>query len=164
MALNASLTFGGTVTETLAFGFSSQNSTIQWGDLVRQVVRNYTADTTPVGDTAWAGIVTLSAGTVTIAFDGLPRTGMTALDLTGKRIVAWLYKNLGANSQVIAGAGAQPYELFGHAAGEGTCYPNSHIQYELGTGGATVSASVSDITITGTGTQTGALILIAGTP
>jgi hypothetical protein len=163
MPVNLQLSFGGagSVRESLALGYADNSGIIQWGDLISQSI-TLTENTSPPVDAAWGAQVALSAGTVTLALDALARTNQVALDLTGMSVIAFLFRNLGANAMTIAGAGSDPYELFGDATGQMTVGPGGVVQAYQGSSLAAVSGTVSDITVTGTGTQQFALILAAG--
>jgi hypothetical protein len=163
MAVNVQLAFGGagSVRESLSIGYAAGSSVIQWGDLINQTV-TLTDSTTPPVQAAWGGLVSLSAGTVTLDLTALTRTGQSALDLTGMSVIAFVFRNLGAAVMTIEGAVTNPYELFGSVDGEVVVSAGGMVQVYQGAGLAAVAGAVKAITVAGTGTQQFALVLAAG--
>lgn len=163
MSVNASLTFGGPIIETATYGISSGGVSVPWGELIRTTIQ-LGANSSPAADTAWSGLLTLAAGTLTFALDAMPRTDMDALDFEGKRILAFVVQNLGLTAMTFGGAVAQPFNgLFGAAADPTTVPPGGFLQGYAPVGYGTVAAaSASDITVDGDGVETFRLILVAG--
>lgn len=122
---------------------------------------------TPSGSQVWAGTVTLTAGAVTLALSTLARTGRTALDLTGLRVLGYVIKNNGAASMTFEAGGTNPYGMFtGGATGTpGTVVKAGGLimQWEP-TGFGTVGASNLNIDVAGTGTDSFRIGLVAGAP
>lgn len=165
MAVKTTVNFGAKIYESLALGANVSGlntSRIPWDQLSIAIPLH--AGTTPDVDDAWFQRVSLSAGTVTLALDALASTGMTAKDWTGKRVIFFAIHNRGANSMLFAGAASNPYELFGGASDQMTVPAGAYVQAYSPIGFGTVSGSVSDITVTGTGTQQFDMLLVAGTP
>lgn len=162
MAVKTAVHFGCRAFESRVLGTASGAGQINWS-LIDQIIALHEG-TTPDIDDIWASTVALSAGTVTLALDGLTSTGMTSKDWTGKRVIFFAIHNRGANTMLAAGAAATPYELFGGATDQMTIPAGGYVQAYSPTGFGTVTASISDITVTGTGVQTFDILMLAGTP
>lgn len=165
MAVRTRVTFGAQVAEQLALGSNitgANTGRVLWNQLYTTI--SLSDGSTPDIDDAWLNRVALSAGTVTLALDALPATGMTAKDWSGKRVIFFAMHNRGANTMLIAGAAANPYELFGGATDQMTVPAGGYVQAFSPTGFGVVSGTVSDITVTGTLTQQFDILLVAGTP
>jgi hypothetical protein len=99
-----------------------------------------------------------------LALDALPQTGLPTLDLTGKVVyAAVIYVPAASAAMLVAGAATNPYELFAGAANQSTIHPGGWLVHYSPTGFGTVSGRVSDITVTGTGTDVFHMALLAGT-
>jgi len=125
----------------------------------------YNADTDPNATEVWSGTTALSAGTVTVNFGTLARTGRTALNLTGLTIYAIRIKNNGANPMTFKDGATNGYPLFGltdgHVIGAGDEFMQATSRVA---GFATVATADITIDVTGTGAQTFDMAIVAGTP
>lgn len=120
------------------------------------------AATTPVLTQVWSGILALVAGTLTIDLQVLTRTGRSNLSLDGLSIFGYRVDNLGAAALTFIAPVADDYPMFpatpGLVVGIG-----ASVQMWVPGGFGVVGAAASDITVTGTGTDTFRLALWAGT-
>jgi hypothetical protein len=124
---------------------------------------SWNAATTPAIDESYSGRFTLSGGALTVALDALAQQNQPALDLSTKVIYAFCIHNLAASAAMtFVGAAANPYELFGGATSEITLDPDGWCMFSSPTGFGTVGASNSDIDVSGTGTDSFDLMLVAG--
>lgn len=165
MAVNADFEMGMNVVQSINMtnvgGGSSTTQVIQ--SLIQQL--SLGGASTPVIDDSWAGRLSLTAGALTIALDALVRQNQTVLDLTGKIIYGYVIHVLGASATMtFVGAAVNPYELFGGATSEVNPGTDGWVQMYQPAGFGTVGASNSDIDVTGTGTDSFDMVLIAGTP
>jgi hypothetical protein len=160
MAVSALFRFSSTLSEELASPFQGSNSL---NYTVPELSVALDGVSTPVVDTVYSGLFTLTTGALTIDLTSLARTGRAALSLTGKAIYAVRIQNLGANSMAFIQGATNGYAMFaltpGHQVGAG----GSFMQYQAA-GFGTVGAADLNLDITGTGSQTFRMALAAGTP
>jgi len=116
------------------------------------------AGTSPVVDDVWSGTYAMTAGAVTVSLAALARTGRTALDLTGKRVLGLRVDNLGV-AQIIIKTGTTTGYIIGAGIIVG---PGGSAQVWHPTGFGTVTASLFNIDATGTGTDSFRLALWVG--
>lgn len=124
----------------------------------------FDADSVPAAHEAWRGTLTLSAGSLTITLEALTRPNQTALDLTGFTVIAMMVINPAGNGALtVVPAAANPYPIWGSPTGRMVIAPGGCGGQVAPTdaGWGTVSTTVSDITFTGTGTQSFTLGLVA---
>jgi len=120
--------------------------------------------TVPAAHQVWSGVLALVAGTLTVNLTtSLVRTDRGALSLLGLRVLWFRVDNLGSASMKFVAAATNPYNLFNATPGTDVKAGGSTQQWEP-TGFGTVGASNHSITVTGTGTDTFRLGLIAGNP
>lgn len=117
--------------------------------------------TDPIGSQVWAATVALSAGAVTVALTSLARTGRTALDLTGLRVLGYVIKNMGAATMTFKAGATNPYTIFAATTGHAVQAGGLIMQFSP-SGFGTVDATHLNIDVTGTGTQTFMIGLVAG--
>jgi hypothetical protein len=104
-------------------------------------------------DFPYFGEFALTAGALTLDLTALPRTGRTALDLTGQMVVSVTIENLGANAMTFRTGASTGYAINLDVPGLG-------VAYSRGAGGfGEVGASNSDVDVVGTGTQSFRIIL-----
>lgn len=164
MAVQATLDFGGTVTKLISLSNLPGVTAI---DRSLKARIDLHAGTNPAVDDVWARRVSLVATTVTLALDGLVETGVaTPLNWTGKVIYGVIIHVLpsATGPMLFAGAALQPYELFGGATDQISVDPGGWADHYSPSGFGTISGTVSDITVTGTGTEQFDIALLAGTP
>ena len=120
--------------------------------------------TVPVATQVWSGVLALAAGTLALNLTtSLVRTDRTVLNLTGLRVLGYRIDNLGTALMTFVAAGVNPYSMFTATTGTIVKAGGTIMQWEP-TGFGTVGASALGITVTGTGTDTFRLGLVAGTP
>lgn len=91
--------------------------------------------------------ITLTAGAATIDL-----TSIGGVSGSGLKVAFFLFKPLGANSMTVAQGASNAYNL-GSAANAFTVQPGGELQVQGGGGLPTVSATIKNIAVTGTGTQ-----------
>ena len=146
--------------ETLTNDDVPANSTVTHSQY--DVLTNLSASTTPNVDTAAFETFTLSSGSATIDLTALTLNG-AAVSLSAKQPRALHIKNTGSNSMTIAKGASNGYTGLGSsfsitlAAGAGVLidWPNDN--------STAVSGSVKTLDVTGTGTDTLQLSVVAGT-
>lgn len=115
--------------------------------------KEFGGGTSPTWEDIWAGIIQLGSGTFTLDLQALPLDDpYIDKDLTGKKVVAFAVAAASANTDVVtvAGAGSNPYELFGSVDDQVDVAPGQvyamgeFVQANL----AAVSGTVKDITFT----------------
>ena len=143
MAAEATLNLGATIKKLLSLSNLPGTTSI---DRSLKTRIDLSASSTPDIDDAWTRRMSLSAGTLTLALDALPETGLSTLDLTGKIVYAVIIHNLGANAMTFAGAATNPYELFGGATEQVIMDPDGWLIHYSPTGFGTGSGTESDIT------------------
>ena len=157
--VNVELGFANKLTEEVAAPFGAVN--VLDYSMPDLLVRGG-ASTSPVVTEVWSGILALTAGALTIDLQVLARTGRDALDLTGLRVLGYRIDNLGAAALTFLAPGTDAYAMFpatpGLVVGIG-----ASVQMWLPAGFGTVSATASDISVTGTGTDTFRMGIFAGT-
>lgn len=164
MAVNVNLSFGGfgSVRESLALGFASHNSIIQWGNLIRRTI-NLTDGTNPATTAAWAGTITIASSAGALDLTALTRTGQPDLDLTDKKVIAWVIENTGSAVISLEGGATNPYELFSlDENGVLDVAPGGVVQGYYGSSLALVSATVKAIDLTGTDDDVCRIVIAAG--
>jgi hypothetical protein len=162
MAVFATLNIGAVINRVVALTNLPGNTAI---DLSLKTAITLDANTTPAVDEAWARRLSLSAGTLTLALDALPQTELTTLDLTGEVVYAVvIYVPATSAAVTVAGAGSNAYELFGTDTEQVVIDPGGWLIHYSPTGFGTVSGTVSDITFSGTDTDSFDIAIIAGTP
>lgn len=119
------------------------------------------ASSTPAIDTQVSISGALTAGAYVLDLTAAPKTGGGTQDLTGKKLVALAFENLGAAVMTVGPDPSNGYAPFGAGASPefkagGYCFTY------LKSGGVAVAAGVKRIKITGTGTETFKLQLILG--
>ena len=120
--------------------------------------------TVPAGHEVWSGILALTAGALTIDLTtSLLRSDRTVLNLTGKRILFYRIDNLGAAILTFLAPVTNPYAMFPATPGKKVGIGATDMHWEPA-GFGTVGASNLAIGVTGTGTDTFRLGLIAGNP
>jgi hypothetical protein len=117
--------------------------------------------TSPAGSEVWAGMMAMASGTVTIGLGALARTGRTALNLTGLRVLGYVFKNLGTATMTLKGAATNPYPIFVGTTGHGVRAGGMLMEWSP-VGFGTVGASAISIDVTGTGTESFIMGLVAG--
>lgn len=117
--------------------------------------------TSPSGSQVWAGTVALTAGAATVALTTLARAGRTALDLTGLRVLGYVIKNMGSATMTFKGGATNPYAIFVGTTGHTVKAGGLIMQFEP-TGFGTVDATHLNVDVTGTGTDSFILGLVAG--
>lgn len=116
------------------------------------------AGTSPVVDDVWAGTFTLTAGAASVDLAALTRTGRTALDITGKRVLGYRVDNMGTAAITLATGATN-----GYAIGDGIVVgPGGSVQNWHETGFGTVDATHDSIDVAGTGTDSFRLALWVG--
>lgn len=118
------------------------------------------AFTAPVINEVWSGTYALTAGAVSVDLKTLARTGRTALDATGKRILGYRVDNLGAAILTLSTGATN-----GYAVGAGIIIGiGGSVQNWSSMGFGTVDATHDIIDVDGTGTDSFRLALWMGTP
>lgn len=120
-----------------------------------------TASSTPAVDTVVAFKATLVAGAKTIDLTSITHNGAT-VSLSGKKIKAIKFRNPSANAMTITEGASNGYELLGNAF-TFILLQNQELQIYLADGAPTVSGSLKNIDVSGTGTQYIDVIAVAGT-
>lgn len=120
------------------------------------------AGTTPVVTQVWGGIMALTAGSLTIDLQVLTRTGRSTLSLDGLHVIGYRIDNLGATSLTFIAPVSDAYAMVPATPGLLVGANESFQRWRPGGFGA-VSSSASDITVSGTGTNSFRLALWAGT-
>jgi hypothetical protein len=90
---------------------SSSNNSQTWtgGD----VELTYDADSTPDAEDCAVCVITLSSGTATIDLTALTHQGGGTKTASGKKVRAWLFKNVGANLMTITKGASNGYSPVG---------------------------------------------------
>lgn len=114
----------------------------------------------------WADTVSLSGGTVTIDLTALSNGNLPTKDFTGLTVQFIKVRNpsTNANNITVADGAANGYLIFGDASGQVTIPPGMTVMFgAVATEGlAAVSATVKNITVTGTGSQAFDIQIVAG--
>ena len=120
--------------------------------------------TVPAGHQVWSGVLALVGGTLSLNLTtSLVRTDRSVLNLTGLRVIYYRIDNLGAASLKFVAGVATPYNMFTVTTGTDVAAGATAAMWNpLGFG--TVAAGNMLITVTGTGTDTFRLGLVAGNP
>jgi hypothetical protein len=124
----------------------------------------YSDDSNP-GLKVWAGTTALVAGTVVVSLAALPRTGRTALDLTGLTVLAIRIRNNGANTMTFTNPATNGYPFFAATNGHPIMAGDDFQQATRRPAGfGTVAAADLNIQADGTLVQTFTMGIIAATP
>jgi len=158
MAANASLVMRMQVSDTLALPIGTGSYEIP--SKIEKIF-NGTSTSTPDVTQIYAATLALAAGTLTFELDTVTTLDGTAAGLNGLVVQAYAIKNNGANNMTFIAAAVNGYGMF--TATNGTVVtPGDYLMQFSTAGFGTISASASDITVNGTGTQTFSIIVIAG--
>lgn len=114
------------------------------------------ADTNPVVSEVWSGTYTLTAGAASIDLKALARTGRTALDITGKRVLRYRVDNMGVAAVTLATGATNGYVI------DVVVGPGGIAQQANPSGFGTVDATHDIIDVSGTGTDSFRLALWVG--
>lgn len=158
--VSVELGFGSKLTEEVAAPFGAVN--VLDYSLPDLLIRGG-ASSSPVVTQVWAGIMALTAGALTIDLQVLARAGRTDLSLDGLRVLGYRIDNLGAAALTFIAPVADAYAMVPATPGLLVGVGETVQRYRPG-GYGTVSSTASDITVSGTGTDTFRLALFAGTP
>lgn len=126
---------------------------------------NLDATSTPAVTKAWSDQRSLSAGTDTIDLTALAVPGQDAVDFSGLKVQVIKFYNRSGNSGAmeIAPDATNGYNIFGTNDDKVTVPVGGAIQAYLPEGNPDVAGgSADEITITGTGTDTYDILLVAG--
>lgn len=120
--------------------------------------------TVPAAHQVWSGVLALVAGTLTLNLTtSLVRTDRSVLNLQGLRVIWFRIDNLGSATMKFVAAATNPYTMVLATPGTDVRAGGSVQQWEPN-GFGTVGAAAHSITVTGNGTDTFRLGLIAGNP
>ena len=155
------------ITETIALGLDAVTDQA----FTRQIdTANSSGTKTPSTSVpctqAYDDTIPLVAGTYTIDLTALPNGNLANKDLTGLTVQFIKVRNpsTNANNITVADGAANGYLILGDASGQITIPPGMSFQFgAVATEGlAAVSATVKNITVTGTGTQSFDVQIVAG--
>ncbi len=125
------------------------------------------ANSTPATTDSWSDTLDLVGGTLTIALDALPNGNLPDKNFTGKRIIGFKFKPVTGNSAAIevAPAVTDGYPIFGTADDKISLHVGDTevaVRKDATLLPNVLGGSVSDITFTGSGTDSIEVILVAG--
>jgi len=155
------------VTETIALGLDAVTDQ----PFVEQInatasTGTKTPSTTVPCTQRWADLVSLAAGTVTIDLTSLSNGNLPAKDFTGLTVQFIKVHNpsTNANNITVADHGTTGYLIFGDTSGQITIPPGMMMMFGAAEteGLAAVSGTVKQILVTGTGTQSFYIQIVAG--
>lgn len=116
--------------------------------------------TSPVMTEVWSAVMALTGGALTISLAALARTGRTALDLTGLRVIGYRIDNTSAAALTFIAGAINPYTMF--TASGVVVAAGGSIQAFNPTGFGTVGAAALGIDVSGAGTESFRIGLVAG--
>jgi hypothetical protein len=147
-----------TVTDAAGYASAARSTVVFDGGGLSE---SLDADSTPPADTPAVGKQALTAGAATIDLTALTGVNSAAVSLSGKKPIAVLFENTGANAMTIAKGASNGYTGFGSSYSE-TIPAGGKLFKWLGANGTAVSGSVKTLDLTGTGTQELKYQIIAG--
>ena len=155
------------VTETIALGLDGVTDQACVAQIAASTSSGTKTPSTAVPCTQrWEDTVALAAGTVTLDLTALSSGNLPTKDLTGLTVqfIKVINPSTNANNITVADGAANGYLIFGDASGQITIPPGMGVMFGamVTEGLAAVSATVKNITITGTGTQTFDIQIVAG--
>lgn len=163
--MSVSVTYAATCTvrETLATntGSASDSSRVITHDAYNETA-TLSATSTPPATTCAHFLLTLSAGAATIDLRALTGTNGASVDLNGLKVQVVRVKNLGANSMVFKSGGTNGHTGVFTATNGQIVQPSGHVMVFANDAGDDVDATHKTWDVTGTGSQTAEVTIVAG--
>lgn len=151
-----------TTTETLADG--SLSSVASEKNVVHSAFNQgatLNAGSSPAATLCAHAVTALTAGAKTLDLTALVGTNGAVVNLNGTKVRLFRVKNLGANAMAFGEGASNGYELLGDGWNI-TLQPGQMAMFYLSDNAPTVGGSAKNIDVTGTGTQTFELSVVAG--
>lgn len=147
------MAFGCKLVEEVATPFGGVNT---FDYSLPDVIMRGGATSSPILNEVWSGTFSLTAGAGSVDLAALARTGRTALDITGKRILGYRVDSLGTAAITIATGATNGYAIDVVVGAGGTA------QQWNPAGFGTVDSTHDTLDVSGTGTDSFRLALWIG--